>query len=374
MSRSTPPKPDELEISVIGPGRGESILLHLGGNDWCVVDSCVARGGSEPAALEYLKSLGNDALRGIKLVIATHWHDDHIGGLASLLRVAPNARFACSMALKSSEFQTLVSVAPNAVQGRSGVDELAAILDILIGRAEARAAQASPMFAIENRRLLHLADAARPFPVSVTALSPSDGSVKAAMTEIGSLIPRAGELQRRIINRSPNRASVVLWVEAGATRALLGADLEHTGRAGEGWTAVVAARQDRNRAVAFKVAHHGSAGSDCPDVWTKMLAENPIAVVTLFSGGPTRLPKTSDIDRLAARTPFLYCTAAGPGKPPSRGPAIERVMKRQVVERRVIEGKPGHVRIRWPVPAQAAGPRIETFNGAYSVVPKPTSW
>ena len=193
------------------------------------------------------------------------------------------------------------------------------------------------------------------------------------MTEIGSLIPRAGELQRRIINRSPNRASVVLWIEAGAIRALLGADLEHTGSASEGWTAVVAARQDRNQAMAFKVAHHGSAGSDCPEVWAKMLADNPIAVVTPFNGGPTRLPKTSDIERLATRTPFLYCTAAGPGKPPTRGPAIERMMKRQAVERRVIEGRPGHVRIRWTVPGQEASPRIETFNGAYSVVSKPAS-
>ena len=168
MNRSIPPKPDELEISIFGPGRGECILLHLGVNEWCVVDSCMARGTREPVALEYLRSLNNDALNGLKLVVATHWHDDHIGGLASLLRLAPHARFSCSMALRSSEFQTLVSIVPNAIQGRSGVDEFATILELLLERANARAAQnralESPMWATENRRLLHMTEPARPFP------------------------------------------------------------------------------------------------------------------------------------------------------------------------------------------------------------------
>jgi glyoxylase-like metal-dependent hydrolase (beta-lactamase superfamily II) len=83
VSRVEPPAHDQFEVSIIGPGRGECVILHLGNNDWCVVDSCLDRNSSQPAAVEYLQSLGGDALGGVRLVIATHWHDDHIRGLAS---------------------------------------------------------------------------------------------------------------------------------------------------------------------------------------------------------------------------------------------------------------------------------------------------
>lgn len=38
---ATPPVADELEVSVFGPGVGESVVVHLGHGDWMVVDSCL---------------------------------------------------------------------------------------------------------------------------------------------------------------------------------------------------------------------------------------------------------------------------------------------------------------------------------------------
>jgi len=35
-----PVKQDEIEVSVFGPGYGESILVHLGAGKWVIVDSC----------------------------------------------------------------------------------------------------------------------------------------------------------------------------------------------------------------------------------------------------------------------------------------------------------------------------------------------
>jgi hypothetical protein len=369
MTRSIPPKSDELEISIIGPGRGECILVHLGNNEWCIADSCIARTSNEAVALEYLRGFQNGALEGVKLIVATHWHDDHIRGLASILRQVPNARFGCSSALKTDEFMALVGTVPATVQGRSGVDELASILELLVtNRAPGKPKElVAPLFAIENRRLILLTPGkGRSFPASVTALSPSDGAVKLALAEIANLIPRPGETQRRIINRSPNHASVVLWIEAGERRALLGADLEQTNRAGEGWIAVLTCHQDSAPAAVFKVPHHGSQNADCPDVWSKMLVGSPIAVVTPFTGG-TRLPRQTDLDRLSARTTHLYCTSMGPGKPPSRDPVVEKTARRIVSERRVIEGKPGHVRVRCSVTDGTSAPVVEVFNGAYRV-------
>jgi beta-lactamase superfamily II metal-dependent hydrolase len=344
--------------------------MHIGAsrdNDWCIVDSCIARNSRESVASEYLSSLQNGALDRVKLVIATHWHDDHIRGLASILRRSPDAHFGCSAALDNENFRRLVEL-PYIPQ-RSGIDEFKAILDLLIQRSAAGTPVnlVAPKFAIENRRLLHLADRGRTCAASVTALSPSDGTLKLAFADFAQLLPASGQAQRRIPNRAPNRTSVVLWIEVGTRRALLGADLEHTNRPGEGWVAVLASRQDQTPAQVFKVPHHGSANADYPNVWAQMLVQNPIAVVTPFSGGQVRLPQPADLARLGARTTNLYCTSPGAGQPPRRDSSVEKMVRRVTKQRRVIDGRPGHLRMRWSAMDAGAGPVVETFDGAYQV-------
>jgi hypothetical protein len=367
VSLETPPGPDELEVSVIGPGKGECIVVHLGDNEWCVVDSCISRESKAPAALSYLEGLGNSAPQGVKLIVATHWHDDHIRGLAKLLESMTNAAFACSLALTTDNFAILVEQTRAAMQSNSGVDEFAAIFDLLLKNGGAIPANlVAPKFAVENRKLLHLPGPIRAYPVTVTALSPSDGTVKKAFKDISKWLPKLGEPQSRIVNQSPNHTSVVLWIEIGSRQVLLGADLENTNTAGEGWVAVLGAVQAGAGAGIFKVSHHGSKNGDHPEIWTRLLVKNPIAVVTPFTGGLTRLPRDGDLQRIAARTDSLFCTSEGAGKPPNRDKVVDKTMDRVAVERRVVEGKPGHVRVRWSLSQANDSPRIELFHGAYS--------
>ncbi|HEY4902327.1 MAG TPA: MBL fold metallo-hydrolase [Candidatus Sulfotelmatobacter sp.] len=365
-TETTPPKADEFEISIFGPGRGECVLIHLGQNEWCVVDSCVSRGRTDPVAVEYLRSFNNDALANVRLVVATHWHDDHIRGMASLLSRAPHADFCCSAALEKREFLTLISAASATIPGYSGVDEFAAIINQL----EVRGRKA-PKLAVENKLLLTLSASGRAFPITLESLSPSDPTIQLALAQIKSLLPQVGTPQRRIVNRTPNHTSVVIWVEAGPVHALLGADLEHTSRADQGWTAVLACHCSRHPAHLFKVPHHGSPTADNAVVWERMLAKDPVAVVTSFAGGSVRLPEESDLKRLSSQTASLYCTARfGPGKPPNRDPLVEKEMRRQLSERRVLAGQPGHVRVRWSATESNPAALIETFNGAYHVNPR----
>lgn len=318
-------------------------------------------GSQEPVAINYLRGLGTKALDGLKLVIATHWHDDHIQGLAAILRYAPRAQFCCSLALSRDEFTTLVSTAPENIQGRSGVEELAAILQQL--RINGRESGLS--YAIANRILFRSSSPTRSFVVGLTALSPSDAMITSTLRVINTLLPKVDQPQARIVDTDPNHASVVLWLEAGGTRALLGADLEDTKRPAEGWRAVVTNHQDATPALIFKVPHHGSENADFPDVWDKLLIKEPIAVVTPFARGDVRLPKESDLERLSGRTPELYCTSPGVGKPPTRDTAVEKWIRGR--KRRLIEGKAGHVRIRWSATGHTAVPTTELFNGAYRV-------
>ena len=104
-----PPADDEIEVSLFGPGVGECVLVHLGRGEWIIVDSCCPVGVSEPIALTYLQALGVAPANAVRLVIATHWHSDHIRGMAQLLVACEQAAFVCSGALETPTFVRLIT-------------------------------------------------------------------------------------------------------------------------------------------------------------------------------------------------------------------------------------------------------------------------
>src|SRR5437870_4971116 len=108
MAPMAKPDPEGFEVSLFGPGVGESVVLHLGGGEWIIVDSC--RGEHAPAAIEYLQDMGVDVAVSVKLIVATHWHNDHVRGLDDIVRRCPQAEFFCSPALFSSEFLVLAEL------------------------------------------------------------------------------------------------------------------------------------------------------------------------------------------------------------------------------------------------------------------------
>ncbi|MCY4287950.1 MAG: MBL fold metallo-hydrolase [Aestuariivita sp.] len=106
----TPPQDDVVEISVFGPGYGESILIHVGSRRWIVIDSCLVDDRRTPAPLKYMSELGLDASADVCAVVATHWHDDHIKGLSTILHACTDADFWYSAALTKGEFLAFLAV------------------------------------------------------------------------------------------------------------------------------------------------------------------------------------------------------------------------------------------------------------------------
>jgi hypothetical protein len=104
------PDKDEIDVVVVGPGFGESILVHIGDGDWIIVDSCLDSSSDRPAALVFFEYIGVDPTTAVKLICASHWHDDHVGGIADLVQVCTGAEFACSAALNRGEFVELASI------------------------------------------------------------------------------------------------------------------------------------------------------------------------------------------------------------------------------------------------------------------------
>lgn len=143
------PATNVLELSLIGPGYGETAVLHLGKGVWAIVDSCEDSDG-RPRALRYLRDMGVDPSVSVKLVVATHWHDDHIRGMGDQVEVCRSASFCCAGVLTELEFLATMQALEGRHQseGRSGLRELYTVMRTL------RERHATPILASGGHNVL----------------------------------------------------------------------------------------------------------------------------------------------------------------------------------------------------------------------------
>ncbi|MEI8371277.1 MAG: MBL fold metallo-hydrolase [Planctomycetota bacterium] len=278
-------------MTVFGPGVGECIVMHLGNGDWIIVDSCMLPAGTQPVALDYLRSIGVDPAKSVRTIVTTHWHDDHIQGMATLLRECPNAQFVMSVALASQQFIQLaleVDAQNRLVKYNSSASEFTEILEVLESRTRSSYAVGPSMYAQDGTRIFHGGYDSRS---EVWALSPSAATVTNASTNLAELLLTPGKC-RRFKHFSPNDLSVAILVRAGAYDLLLGADLENTAAHEFGWKAVLSSTvRPMTQAYAFKIAHHGSANADHDGIWLSMLVNQPAVVVTPYAKLTKPLPR-----------------------------------------------------------------------------------
>lgn len=360
MEKSKPPLDDQLELSVFGAGVGESIVVHLGNKKWIVVDSCCNEAG-EPIAIEYLQEMGVAVERDVKLVVVTHWHDDHVRGIADVVDAATSAEVVCSGALLCKEFFSLIRVANGVklVEHTSGVSEFEKLLEVLKDRRTGQKRIGPHHWASAHQLLLNEGAG----QLQVMALSPSAATVTAATQRIGSLFPTKGP-KRRIPSVEPNDLSVVLVIISGNMQFLLGGDLENTGDPRRGWNAIIASKiRPISKSAVYKIAHHGSLDAHNDDIWTALLDRDPLAVVTPFSALAVPLPTGPDIDRIKALTPQAYCSAPT-GKRPQRRRGVDSTINNVAISRRAIPWKPGHVRLRVPLTGGMSDIQVEFEGGA----------
>ena len=209
------PPGDQFEVSVIGPGFGEAIVIHFGNGRWATVDSCIDTDG-KCAPLEYLKSIGVKPEQ-IEFVVATHWHQDHIRGLPLLLEWASQAQFWCPSVFAHDDFLKFASAYSEADISMLGApcSDLAQVFDLL----EKRGSQAR--FAHQDTVIYSNTTVT----IQIFGLSPVQSRIQQFLRRIAALIPEFKQPQLRVGDLHPNLVSLAVRLVVDKDAVILGAGL-----------------------------------------------------------------------------------------------------------------------------------------------------
>ena len=336
----TPPRAYEIEVTVFGPGFGECILIHLGHNTWAIINSCRKSRSKKPAALWYLEKLGLNPIDCVKLILATHWHNDHIGGLSEVLSACKSARFAFPLGFNEPQFYKFMKSHAGAPIVDNGVSEIFAVFELLRREMrDYRIVTADFPLLSTKCNVTHLTTA-------LTALSPSHPDVLSFIRYIGSKIPSLGANIGRPPAPKSNDLSVATWLQVGSSAALLGADLEERVASG-GWSAVLASStRPQGKASVFKAPHHGSSNGHHDKVWVKLLTPDVVAIVTPWNRN-RGLPQRNDCVRIGRLASQSFVTSRRSNLTPRFGQTVTRALRDANIKIRRADSPTGRVTLRY---------------------------
>jgi beta-lactamase superfamily II metal-dependent hydrolase len=344
------PAGNQIEITLFGPGYGEAIAVHLGEGCWFLVDSCIDPETKSPASesyLEYIRVMPSQ----VRVIVASHWHDDHVRGISQLATKYPNAEFVLSAVFNNKEAAAFLS----AYSGTSSLGLARGTRELF----EVIQARNAVVPALHRTNILEASLNGQ--QVRVTALSPLPAAFTQSLANMAQYLPRTGQAINHAANLRPNFEAVALHIDVGDDALLLGADLED--HALFGWSAVVSDMWSgaRKQATAYKAAHHGSISGDCSEVWTKLLKINPIVCLTPFTLGRLRLPSDADKERLKTNASEVYICSGKSRHPDMNSEQLKRL--RDITKNlAVVDNGFGAVRLRKNIGSSSWN--VELFGSA----------
>lgn len=252
-----------VSVSVLGTGRGESIVVNICNKFVGIIDSCEEllpqKGGDwRCGVLGNLLSPCMDPVFGF--VLLTHPHFDHFAGMDRLYRaLAPIARRVClfqgvteyeliNLFRKQEALPDLSARAYKFYQRYGNLlkvyeEELSTYQRARVGDATTLAS-----FTVRDAR-------GSAVQVNITCLAPSADDCDAFLNQVrASSVLSIGLGPTATLRQQCNRVSVVCRIDFGGTRILLGGDAEHIS-----WNQIKEKYpRELLHANLVKISHHGS--------------------------------------------------------------------------------------------------------------------
>ena len=345
MDFFTSPLEEEIEVSLLGTGGGygESVVLKINNNDWAIIDSCVDPTTEKPLAISYLEKIGVNLVSDVKIVICTHWHNDHVRGLSKILKTCHNALFCMPSVHDTKKFLKLVNLDYSKIEkgSISSFNEFKDCIDIINSRREKRIKRLKSDLVVYSDEML--IDEDNIIEVELFSLSPSEAVIAHFDKEISTLFSELNMSKKLVTEKSPNHKSAVIYFRYGEFSALLGADLEISNKNDEGWNdiynnSVVV----KNKSIIYKIPHHGSSNGYNKEIYEKLVDPKAIKKLSPWNSG-RKLPKTEMLKKYSEHGDDLYITSAVKlnNKPKKRDKRTEKLIKqfsRNLIEVKFEEG------------------------------------
>ncbi|MDX6256631.1 MAG: hypothetical protein QOJ11_2965 [Frankiales bacterium] len=306
------PSDDEVEVTVLGPGYGECVLVHVGGR-WMVIDSYETATGEQHPALKYLE-FRLVPLTAVQWLVATHWHDDHVGDFDRLVERLPDIPIVVSAAMDQGELLSGLLRIPSAEHRSNGVAVFQRVSEIADDR------DSGLEFGKAGVPLV-----LRDLPVGIGGrldlLSPSSSTMQHGFEQVSRLLRVVADGHRvRVPRPRRNHLAVAGWFRAQwqpsdeppgeEVSILLGADLEVTAHPRRGWKSVHRGPfRPSGIATAVKAAHHGSLNGFHPPFWRDSVDPSAIVVIAPWRRAGRQLPTAAGVERLKATAGTILVTS-----------------------------------------------------------------
>jgi len=354
------PSEDEVEITTLGKraDSGESIVIHLGHDKWCIVDSCETDNG-EVLPLLFSQERGVN-FDNVVFVVCSHWHTDHIRGLSKIVGACKNAKFIMSKAGKKEDFLRYVVYKTATSRKGSKYSELKDCLSCIALREKERKSTFKAYAFMD--KVLHDDN-----NVSICSLSPSDAILDAFDQVLLDNDKDGSEISDNSIDE--NLYSIALIVKGNFPPILVGGDLQIAFKRKStdftecdveycvkhkdyGWCNVVKNSSTMKDNIGYiKIPHHSSITSFCAKMWNERMGEKVIGVSTMFINNKgVFLPQKKMLEIYFDKCAELYVTFDKPYSYRDRkgGRAkIDDVLSPQNGKIVVLPEKIGAVSSRW---------------------------
>lgn len=305
-----PPKTNEFELTFFGPGFGESIVVHIPGIGWGIIDSCEFELANQKYVppLDYLTL---QSVNNLEFLILTHPHTDHFGGMEQIInnylgKITRVCHYSGDGVRELGAY--LVN---QGIKGKPGAKMLASVL-----RAFKKAVERGA----EHRRLgartqvIPRQDASVngiTFEVEVLSLSPLAGDKESYVDILRRAFPDVNRQLEEIPDHKHNLIASALWISVGEVVVILGSDVERGSTRSSGWHGILNSVDGPELCVnALKVAHHGSPSAHCNRAWKEHCKRGKIiSIITPYNRGAQPRPSEDDIQRIGSYSNYIGVTS-----------------------------------------------------------------